>query len=755
MSKVAIVIVSFNKSHLTNLCLHSIFVSKVRNPFKVIIVDNNSTQRERDKLVEFIKFLGFKYPKQSIDLILSSENLGFSGGNNLGISKALLDSDVKYLCLLNNDTIVSDYWLDRLVQVAKIRKLVGPVTNSVANEQVVAADYTPVGCNNYTVQMVNEFAQKWHKDHEGQVVSSEMLGFFCVLGHRDIFEKVGLLDENFGIGTFEDDDFCFRCIKAGIDLLIARDTYIHHWGSASFSEIQNLRMYKLTQTNRAYFEMKHKLIWNCPVDTLPLAIKHEFDWLLKTGNQEIWKYIDSYIKRQRSQVLGLYYAIESSSTPILFWKDVFKRLGINFLAKLRSSVSVKKYNAIKLLFYALTPFFYKSRAEVSLKLRLGIRELKKILKTKLSKREIKNKKIVLYLPCSLFEGRFQRSQHLAVDLAKNGKTILWLEPEADTHVQSYFGGLSTEKIQDGLSLYRLRSSCVDYTNFYVSGLTLTEADNVLASLRRMIGDAYGGMTVIVNQPFWGKVLQSLNKDPYFKGKIVYDCMDDHMGFGSATIETELYEKLLLENADALVVSSQHLYESKKNIFKNHISLIRNAANVDDFLLKDSRKVSKTIGYFGAIAEWFDANLVIQAAQSMPDYTFELIGNYDHSLFSRMSSFPLNLKLRGEVPYSQLKDYAQNWEAALIPFLITPLIQATNPVKLYEYCAMGLPVISTPIPEVMVADVEVSIVNNAIELEAAIRSVDNSVSAQEKRVSFALQNTWRHRASSFLQVITND
>jgi len=128
--------------------------------------------------------------------------------------------------------------------------MVGPVTNSAGNEQrIVLADVTP---DTFISATTSYLAQQ-----QGIYSETAKLGFFCVAIRRDVIDKIGMLDEAFGIGMFEDDDLCVRAINAGYRLLIAEGAFVYHKGSVSFSQLGTEKYQGLFFKNLAYFFEKH------------------------------------------------------------------------------------------------------------------------------------------------------------------------------------------------------------------------------------------------------------------------------------------------------------------------------------------------------------------------------------------------------------------------------------------------------------------------------------------------------------------
>jgi GT2 family glycosyltransferase len=191
--------------------------------------------------------------RDKVKLIFNSKNYGFAKGNNIGMKKATGD----YIILLNNDVRVTPGWIERLVYHAKLDKigLVGPVTNSIGNESKIDIDY-----NWNNAKQIEEKSAHYAYSHWGETLKLKNIAAFAWIIPRKVYKKIGALDEQFGKGLFEDDDYCMRVNKAKLDILCAEDAFVHHEGGASTSwgspEFQ-----LLFNTNKAKFEQKWKTKW--------------------------------------------------------------------------------------------------------------------------------------------------------------------------------------------------------------------------------------------------------------------------------------------------------------------------------------------------------------------------------------------------------------------------------------------------------------------------------------------------------------
>jgi len=245
MPRVSIVVVTYNNLDLTKKCLESMEKFNNYDNCEIIVVDNMSQEDEtREFLQEYAK------EHENVKVILNDINGGFSYGNNVGIRAA----DGEYIILLNNDTIVTPNWIERLIAHFNSDKsigMVGPRTNNIGNEAKMDVSYENID------EMI-EFSEKLYQENKAkQYTDIRVLAFFCVAIKREVIDSVGLLDEAFGIGMFEDDDYCERAKAAGYKILCADDVFIHHHLGATFDKEPTEWKQELFKKNKATYESKH------------------------------------------------------------------------------------------------------------------------------------------------------------------------------------------------------------------------------------------------------------------------------------------------------------------------------------------------------------------------------------------------------------------------------------------------------------------------------------------------------------------
>jgi GT2 family glycosyltransferase len=245
--RASIIVVTYNNLVFTRLCLESILRNTEYANYEIIVVDNHST----DGTPTYLRHLATRHPH--VTPIFNEENYGFARANNQGIARA----KGEYLVLLNNDTVVPPGWLSRLLRHLRDPEIgiVGPVSNFVGNE-------ARIGVNYKTWDQMEAFAAKYTWSRDGQVADIHMLAMYCVALRRETYQRVGPLDERFGIGMFEDDDYSLRVRRSGLWVICALDVFVHHFGESSFGKLVKSGQYKkLFEINRRHYEAKWNVKW--------------------------------------------------------------------------------------------------------------------------------------------------------------------------------------------------------------------------------------------------------------------------------------------------------------------------------------------------------------------------------------------------------------------------------------------------------------------------------------------------------------
>jgi glycosyltransferase involved in cell wall biosynthesis len=239
---VSIIALTYNQVDYTRAFVESV-LHNTSIPFELILIDNNSS----DSTPEYLADLAAS--NKNIKVILNRENYGFPKGINQGIKA----SSGKYILIANNDILVTENWLNRMVEAAESSPeagLIGPVSNSVSGVQLdKEAKYS-------TIAGMFDYARKVSVQNKGKMFVFPRIAFLCTLIKKEVIEKIGGLDERFTPGNFEDDDFCLRAQLAGYKTIVLQDVFIHHFGSKSFAADGNQKYLSRLEANKQKFVNK-------------------------------------------------------------------------------------------------------------------------------------------------------------------------------------------------------------------------------------------------------------------------------------------------------------------------------------------------------------------------------------------------------------------------------------------------------------------------------------------------------------------
>lgn len=230
MQMTSIIIPNYNGLHWLKPCVRSIH-QHTATPYEIIVVDNGS----KDGSVKFCL-------KHKLKLVSLPFNRGFPIACNLGLRVATGDA----LLLLNNDTLMTPGALSNMLRCLYSREdigIVGPMTNYASGKQQIMEPFTNV----------EEMAARMNVPDSAKWQQVERIVGLCFLFRRELMDRIGLLDERFSPGHFEDDDYCYRARQAGYTPMIAGDSFIYHHGSASFKKENEEKVQELIERNYRKF----------------------------------------------------------------------------------------------------------------------------------------------------------------------------------------------------------------------------------------------------------------------------------------------------------------------------------------------------------------------------------------------------------------------------------------------------------------------------------------------------------------------
>ena len=373
---------------------------------------------------------------------------------------------------------------------------------------------------------------------------------------------------------------------------------------------------------------------------------------------------------------------------------------------------------------------------------------------------------VVCLPVMPWKSRVQRPQQLMRRFAEHGHRVFYAS-------MGFHAGAAAEVEEVAPAVFGTTLPGTPGTNIYEQLPTAADVERMVAALDRLrLDHRVTSAVVVVQLPFWTALAEELRKR--FGWPFVYECMDDHTNFSTNGQTMFGAEQRTIAEADLVVVTSDVLQEKARPKARRMV-LIRNACEYEHFADECRRRLRSpmvgrgqgnaelanrrlespttpvTLGFFGAVADWFDSDLVADLAESRPDWKFELIGSTLTGDVSRLRKLG-NVKLLGEQPYADLPRLMAHWDCHLIPFRRIPLTDAMNPVKAYEILATGKPLVATNLPELrsMAREGLLTLADDARGFaEAVERSLaDDDPRRRQQRLDFAAANTWDKRWEDF-------
>lgn len=221
-----------------------------------------------------------------------------------------------------------------------------------------------------------------------------------------------------------------------------------------------------------------------------------------------------------------------------------------------------------------------------------------------------------------------------------------------------------------------------------------------------------------------------------------------------------FESMFCRSADLVFASARGLFKEKRNI-NPKTYFFPNGVELEQFGMK-SRPVNffkkikgPVIGFAGALGPWVDYTLLYETAKIKPEWSFVFLGPINHNVnLHGLDKLP-NVYFAGTIEYLKLTDWFKYFNVGLIPYLINEFTKYTFPSKMAEYLAEGIPVVSTPLPEIMYYSHIVRIINNSQEMIASIQQELNNTDQEHhimERRQIAKSLSWETIVSKMDKLI---
>jgi teichuronic acid biosynthesis glycosyltransferase TuaH len=246
--------------------------------------------------------------------------------------------------------------------------------------------------------------------------------------------------------------------------------------------------------------------------------------------------------------------------------------------------------------------------------------------------------------------------------------------------------------------------------------------------------------------------------------VCFDYMDNYVEFVNDKKKKKLYsvlEKKLLQISALQFASGTKLFMQLKERGATQLSLVRNAVDWSvfdygkEFLAAgQKKKATKVVGYFGAVAEWFDVDLLIRISDENPLVSFIIIGPIYNRNIKECVRDRDNISLLGPIAFKQIRNFLADFDVCLYPFIRNSITDFVNPVKIYEYLSFGKPVVSTVTSETPLFEELIYLAKDHTDFCNKLRIAlsEDDPEKRTKRIDFASENTWEHRVLDISQLI---
>ncbi|MFH2003983.1 MAG: glycosyltransferase [Bacteroidota bacterium] len=367
-----------------------------------------------------------------------------------------------------------------------------------------------------------------------------------------------------------------------------------------------------------------------------------------------------------------------------------------------------------------------------------------------------------------WEGLHQRPQHIASRMAKDYK-VLWIEPVVLTKNPNF---TPVEVIPNLFTLslpafpYNARQKWIRFFIKPLSAIPLFR--RFLTKIQTSILNKALQNIINLNEEylFFYQNFHFINLVKFFKPKsVAFDYIDNAFGFVKLPKHITEDWKQTINISDFITVTSSTLKKQIEEIRKDNVYLVSNGVEYSFFsggnthaIPQDLPDNKPIVGYVGAVYAWFDFELLDYLCTTLPEVNFVIVGRDHPDITNQITRLQKNENFffLGFREYKTIPQYLHHFQAAIIPFKRNILTEAVNPVKLYEYCAAGVPTVTTNFSDdlnefkelIFIADTKEKFKSS---LKSSLQKANDELFRQKLK-EFAKLNDWDKKYESISKLI---
>ncbi len=358
--------------------------------------------------------------------------------------------------------------------------------------------------------------------------------------------------------------------------------------------------------------------------------------------------------------------------------------------------------------------------------------------------------------------------HYAQRFLRDGWQIAWcvgplspvnfVKSNAETRARMHLWRRGGDRLHDGRMFAYAPMTLAPYRPYPLFDRQMLQRVTLRATLprfKRVLESAGFGVVDLLWMSTGSPFLALLDDIP--QRFSIYRMSDDTAAFPDAPKTFAALESEACRRVDLVLATARTLEERARSLGARRVLYLPNACEPERFSAghdepADLRGVPRPRAiYSGAIDSWFDMSLLAEVARLLPGWTFLLLGpaRADPGALRGLS----NVRRLGPRAYEDLPAYLGAAEAGIVPFVLNALTDAIHPLKVYEYCAAGLPVVTTPMRETCAMGAPLRLAATPREFAAALEeSRRDGPGARAERIAFARRHTWDQRFAALSAAI---